>query len=165
MAEKKDLLHTWSRILAHAWADEQFKESLLKNPDEVLKKNGFPVDANHHYKILEDTDNRKNIVIHSEPDHFEYIHSEMANAWKSLAREIKTNKKTKEKLLSQPYETMQKYGIAVSSEKSYHIVEETPDNKYLVLIQPSGSQLSEVNLKRLTGGSSATDGFCTDSSS
>jgi len=164
MSSKKDLINSWSRILAQAWVDEEFKEQLRQSPNKMLKENGFTIGANEHYTILEDTDEKKNIVIHHDLKHFEYIHAPLTNSWHNLIREYKKSKTVKEELLRNPYQTMKKYGIPASADYSYHVVEDTETQKYLVITKPSEMPLSEIDLKRVSGGGCATGGFCTDTS-
>lgn len=60
--------HRWNReletkIIAHAWKDENFRDKLLKNPKEAFKEHGVELprdteikvwqeDANHFYFVL-----------------------------------------------------------------------------------------------------------------
>jgi hypothetical protein len=53
----------WSKIIAKAWMDENYKKRLIENPKEILAQEGleFPKDLN--LRIVEDTDKIKTLVI------------------------------------------------------------------------------------------------------
>src|ERR1700681_3664427 len=46
----------WARVVAQAWADENFKKRLADNPAAVLRENGFNVPAGVDVRIVENTD-------------------------------------------------------------------------------------------------------------
>jgi len=42
---KPDLSKTWARVVAKAWADEEYKRRLLADPAAVAREEGVPVPA------------------------------------------------------------------------------------------------------------------------
>lgn len=46
----------WSRIVAKAWADDNFRSRLLSDPAAVLAENGVELPSGTQVRVLEDTD-------------------------------------------------------------------------------------------------------------
>jgi len=59
----------WARIITKAWEDETFKKRLLKNPEQVMKENGIDVPAGMHFQVIEDTAEKRNLVLPLKPKH------------------------------------------------------------------------------------------------
>jgi hypothetical protein len=53
----------WTKIIAKAWADENYKKNLIANPKEVLKEEGIETSKNLNLRIVEDTTDTQTLVI------------------------------------------------------------------------------------------------------
>ncbi len=68
MAQKRDdLRKKWAQIVARAWSDEKFKEKLLKNPEQVLKEQGFELPQGHKFQIHEQKSKVHHLVLPEKP--------------------------------------------------------------------------------------------------
>ncbi|PIS02546.1 MAG: hypothetical protein COT85_04475 [Chlamydiae bacterium CG10_big_fil_rev_8_21_14_0_10_42_34] len=157
--------NTWARILAKAWADEDFKKELSSRPIQVLKENGYDVPKDIKCTILVDTQQEKNLIIQRGATHFQYEGGALNNAWLNLIKKIYADENLKKQLMENPSKILSENGIPVSENLNYHIYEETENHMYLVIPIPENEGLSEEDLGKISGGLSACGGFCTDSSS
>jgi len=57
----------WARIVAKAWADEDFKRRLLAEPAAVLKEEGVEVPAGVKLQVIENTESTMNLVLPAMP--------------------------------------------------------------------------------------------------
>jgi len=55
------------RVIAKAWADEGFKQRLLKGPAAVLKDEGVDIPQGLEVRVVENTDKVFHIVLPPEP--------------------------------------------------------------------------------------------------
>jgi len=62
-----DPQRTWARIVAQAWADENFKARLLADPAAVLSEAGLNVPAGVGLQVLENTANVVHLVLPPPP--------------------------------------------------------------------------------------------------
>ena len=53
----------WTKIIAKAWADENYKKNLITNPKEVLKEEGIETSKNLNLRIIEDTTDTQTLII------------------------------------------------------------------------------------------------------
>ena len=58
----------WARIVAHAWADEGFKNRLLADPKAVLRENGIDFPENIKVNVSEDKEDEINLAVPPKPD-------------------------------------------------------------------------------------------------
>ena len=63
----------YAKIVAKAWADEDFKKNLIANPKEILKQEGFEIPDNKTIKISENTDTQLNFILPVKPDDLKNI--------------------------------------------------------------------------------------------
>ena len=63
----------YAKIVAKAWADEDYKKNLLNNTEAVLKDEGFEIPAGLKIKIIEESENTKIFVLPQKNDDFEKI--------------------------------------------------------------------------------------------
>ncbi|MBT3582176.1 NHLP leader peptide family natural product precursor [bacterium] len=59
----------WTKIIAKAWADENYKKNLIANPKEVLKKEGIETPKNLNLRIVEDTPDTQTLIIPTAKKH------------------------------------------------------------------------------------------------
>lgn len=55
MANKEEMQKSFSKIIAKAWTDDEFKVKLMSDPKAALKENGVDVPDGINLKIVEDT--------------------------------------------------------------------------------------------------------------
>jgi hypothetical protein len=58
----------WAKIIAKAWADEDFKARLIAGPAAVLKEEGIMIPKGNSIKIVENTDKLTHIVLPVRPE-------------------------------------------------------------------------------------------------
>ncbi len=63
----------YAKIVAKAWADEDYKKNLLNNIDAVLKEEGFEIPSGLKIKIIEEPENTKIFVLPKMPENSENI--------------------------------------------------------------------------------------------
>lgn len=67
MPDPKEQQKQWEKIVAKAWADEDFKQRLLDDPTAVLKAAGVKISEGVDLKCVEDTDKIKWLVLPKQP--------------------------------------------------------------------------------------------------
>jgi hypothetical protein len=67
MAELNDQHRLWAKIVAKAWADEDYKQRLLNDPAAVLKAEGVEVPKGVEFKCVEATENLAGLVLPPKP--------------------------------------------------------------------------------------------------
>ena len=63
----------YAKIVAKAWADEDYKKNLLNNTEAVLKDEGFEIPAGLKIQIIEEPENTKIFALPQKSDDFENI--------------------------------------------------------------------------------------------
>jgi hypothetical protein len=58
-----ELSKTWARVVAKAWADEDYKRRLLADPAAVAKEEGVPVPEGLTLKVVEDAPGTRTLVL------------------------------------------------------------------------------------------------------
>ncbi len=69
----------WSRIVAKAWADEDFKKRLLADPVTVLNENGVAVLPGLKVFVSENTDDEIHLTLPPRPDESELSEEDLAS--------------------------------------------------------------------------------------
>lgn len=62
-----DVQTAWRGIVAKAWADEQFKQKLIDNPNRMLADAGVEVPAGVHFVVVENEPSRVHLVLPNQP--------------------------------------------------------------------------------------------------
>ncbi len=65
----------YEKIIAKAWADEDFKKKLISNTDSVLKDEGIEIPKGIQMKAIEEPANTKFFIIPLKPDNIEGINN------------------------------------------------------------------------------------------
>lgn len=60
-------LHVWKSIVTRAWTDDQFRQSLLADPAKVLAESGFKVPSGVDFKVVEDSDTQRHLILPPRP--------------------------------------------------------------------------------------------------
>jgi len=71
-----------SKIIAHAWKDENFRKKLLKNPKEALKEHGIDLPAKTEVKVFSEDENHLYFVLPKAPSEIKKL---SANELEKLA--------------------------------------------------------------------------------
>ncbi len=58
----------WIRVVAKAWADEEYKRRLKEDPATVLKEEGIDIPANVKLRIIEDAPGTRTIILPPAPE-------------------------------------------------------------------------------------------------
>ncbi len=67
MAEQNDQRKQWSKIVARAWADENFKARLKAEPRIVLAEAGIRLDDDMNYTVVEELEKQIVLVLPHKP--------------------------------------------------------------------------------------------------
>jgi hypothetical protein len=57
----------WGLIVAHAWADDDFKSRLLSDPKAVMREHGLELPAGAEIRVVEDTPEVRHFVLPASP--------------------------------------------------------------------------------------------------
>lgn len=66
-AEEMANLAAWDKIVVRAWKEEDFKQRLIDEPNAALAEMGFAVPKGTNYVVVENTPERKHIVLPAPP--------------------------------------------------------------------------------------------------
>jgi len=66
--DRGEFQKAYGRIVAKAWADEDFKQRLLSDPTTVLKENGINVPEGVQFKVVESTGSLVHLILPAKPD-------------------------------------------------------------------------------------------------
>jgi hypothetical protein len=68
MAEhQNDFWMQWSQVIANAWSDEGYKQSLLADPAAVLREHGIALPAEVKLRVVEDMPGQMSLVLPAKP--------------------------------------------------------------------------------------------------
>jgi hypothetical protein len=65
--DQKEFRKAYSKLVAKAWSDDDFKARLLANPSEVLKENKISVPEHIEVKFVETTENTVHLILPPKP--------------------------------------------------------------------------------------------------
>ncbi|MBF0497970.1 MAG: NHLP leader peptide family RiPP precursor [Deltaproteobacteria bacterium] len=65
---RDEQIKVYQKIIAKAWADEDFKQRLLSNPSGTLKEEGVEVPSGVEVCVVENTPTRQYLVLPPKPD-------------------------------------------------------------------------------------------------
>ena len=68
MAEPNDRQKQWAKIVAKAWADEDYKRRLLDDPGAVLSEEGMKVPEGLQISVVEATEKQAWLVLPPKPE-------------------------------------------------------------------------------------------------
>ncbi len=69
MAEQNEQQKQWAKIVAKAWADDDYKKRLLDDPASVLKEEGMDVPEDVEFKCVEATETQAWLVLPPKPEY------------------------------------------------------------------------------------------------
>lgn len=65
---KEELDRAWSKIVAKAWTDEEFKEKLMNDPTETLKELGFEFQPGQKIELHEQGGRVVHLIFPNKPE-------------------------------------------------------------------------------------------------
>ena len=65
--DRDEFKKAYGKVVAKAWADEDFKAKLLADPKTVLKENGLAIPDDVEFRIVENTDKVVHLILPPEP--------------------------------------------------------------------------------------------------
>ncbi len=68
MAEQNEQQKKWAKIVAKAWADEDYKQRLLADPASVMKEEGMDLPEGVEFKCVEATETQVYLVLPPKPE-------------------------------------------------------------------------------------------------
>lgn len=68
MAEQSEQQKQWAKIVAKAWADEDYKQRLIDNAASVLTEEGVDMPEGVEVKVVEATDKQAWLVLPPKPE-------------------------------------------------------------------------------------------------
>lgn len=68
MAEQNEQQKQWAKIVAKAWADEDYKQRLLADPAGLMKDEGMEVPDGVDIKCVEATESKAWLVLPPKPE-------------------------------------------------------------------------------------------------
>ncbi|SDL52860.1 NHLP leader peptide domain-containing protein [Maridesulfovibrio ferrireducens] len=67
MTKQNEQQKQWAKIVAKAWADEDYKQRLLNDPTAVMKEEGIEVPEGVKFKCVEATEKQAWLVLPPRP--------------------------------------------------------------------------------------------------
>jgi len=64
----EEMRKKYAKIVAKAWADDDYKKKLIENPKEILKQEGIVIPDNIKIRILENSETKLNFILPPKPD-------------------------------------------------------------------------------------------------
>ena len=68
MAEQNEQQKQWAKIVAKAWADEDYKQRLMDDPAAILTEEGMTLSEGVEIKVVEATEKQAWIVLPPKPE-------------------------------------------------------------------------------------------------
>jgi hypothetical protein len=65
--DREEFQKAYGKVVAKAWADEDFKAKLVADPKTVLKENGLAIPDDVEYRIVENTDKIVHLILPLKP--------------------------------------------------------------------------------------------------
>ncbi len=66
-ADEMANLAVWDRVVLRAWQDPEFRQKLTDDPNAVLTEHGFKIPAGVRFVIVENTSDRRHVVLPAAP--------------------------------------------------------------------------------------------------
>ena len=68
MAEQNEQAKQWAKVVAKAWADEDYKQRLMTDPASILTEEGMEVPEGVQISVVEATEKQAWIVLPPKPE-------------------------------------------------------------------------------------------------
>jgi hypothetical protein len=79
MTAQNDFWMQWSQVVANAWCDEGFKQSLLADPATVLREHGITLPTEVNLRVVEDAPDQMSLVLPAKPTSEELSDEELTS--------------------------------------------------------------------------------------
>ena len=142
--EKKIGPRNGAHVIAKAWSDDGFYQSLMENASEAIASLGYIGRQGEHMIAVENTDDVHNMVVCTLCSCYPWPVLGLPPVWYKSAP-------YRSRAVSDPRGVLQDFGIELPPEKSVRVWDSTAEVRYLVIPQrPSGTDgWDEENLAKL----------------
>jgi nitrile hydratase len=133
-----------ARVIAHAWADPEYKKRLLADPEAALAELGYRLQTEARLAVIENTDRVHHIVVCTLCSCYPSALLGPPPDWyKSFAY--------RSRAVSEPRSVMREFGMELPDDVEVRVVDSTAEVRYLVLPQrPPGTEgMSDEELAQL----------------
>ncbi len=113
-------------VIAHAWADENFKKSLLSNPKAMIADLGYDVSSMPDLVIVSNTPDIHNVIVCTLCSCYpRYMLGPPPDWYRSAAYRAR--------IVRDPREVLIEFGLEISAETKIRVYDSTADLRYMVL--------------------------------
>ena len=122
------------RVVARAWADEEFKRWLLDDPNGAIASMGYVGSQGEQLRVLENTDDVHNLVVCTLCSCYPWPLLGLPPVWYKSAP-------YRAQAVVDPRGVLRQFGTEIGEEKEVHVWDSTSEMRYLVLPQrPPGTE-------------------------
>ena len=133
-----------AHVVAKAWVDSTFRESLLATPSSAIASLGYSGRQGEHIRVLENTDSIHNLVVCTLCSCYPWPLLGLPPQWYKSAP-------YRSRAVSEPRRVLEEFGTHLGKNVSIQVWDSTSELRYLVLPQrPSNTEgLTETELRQL----------------
>ncbi len=133
-----------AHVVAKAWVDSTFRESLLATPSSAIASLGYSGRQGEHIRVLENTDSIHNLVVCTLCSCYPWPLLGLPPQWYKSAP-------YRSRAVSEPRKVLEEFGTHLGKNVSIQVWDSTSELRYLVLPQrPSNTEgLTETELRQL----------------
>ena len=133
-----------AHVVAKAWTDPEFKQSLMTDATEAVASLGYCGRQGEHLMVVENTDDTHNLVVCTLCSCYPWTVLGLPPAWYKSAP-------YRSRAVSAPREVLSEFGTNLDEDKKIRVWDSTSEMRYLVLPQrPLGTEgWSEADLQAL----------------
>ena len=122
------------RVVARAWADEEFKRWLLADPNAAIASLGYVSSQGELLRVVENTDDVHNLVVCTLCSCYPWPLLGPPPVWYKSAP-------YRAQAVADPCGVMRQFGLEIGSEKEVRVWDSTSEMRYLILPQrPPGTE-------------------------
>ena len=127
-----------ARVVAHAWADPDYRRRLLEDPTAALAELGYPLIGDTVLTVVENTDEVHNIVVCTLCSCYPWPLLGIPPGWyKSDAYRAR--------VVREPRKVLAEFGVDLPADTAVRVWDSTAEVRYLVIPQrPAGSEGLDV---------------------
>jgi hypothetical protein len=141
----------YDKVVAKAWSDEEFKRTLIADPESVLKENGVEVPEGMEIKVVENTDKLVHVTLPPKPKEGELSDQDLQNV--TGVAKAWFDEEFKRKLMADPKSVLKENGVEVPEGIEIKVVENTNKLVHITLAQfVEEGELSDQDLQNVAGG-------------
>ncbi len=119
-------------IVARAWTDPAYKESLLENGGEALNEAGFDI-APYEFTVMENTENVHNVIVCTLCSCYPRSLLGMSPAWYK-------SRSYRSRVVREPRKVLAEFGVELDDAIEVRVHDSTAEFRYMVLPQrPAGT--------------------------